>query len=81
MLNDFLREAAHASLEPSSDSRKPGYLSIVEQQSAAMTPDGNNVDASHEMSTLAEAGMKYLEGTQLLQMRLRTLRMAIREGK
>jgi hypothetical protein len=33
------------------------------------------------MSTLAEAGMKYLEGAQLLQLRLRTLRMAIREGK
>ena len=79
--SDFLREAAQQSLAPAGTANKPTNLQIVAQQSAAVTPDGNNVDVSHEMSTLAEAGMKYLEGTQLLQMRLRTLRTAIREGK
>ena len=78
---EFLREAAQQSLAPAGTANRTGDLQIVEQQSAAVTPDGNSVDVSHEMSTLAEAGMKYLEGTQLLQMRLRTLRTAIREGK
>jgi flagellar basal body rod protein FlgB len=56
-------------------------LRIVEQPRITISLDGNSVDTAREMSTLADAGMKYLEGTQLLQMRLRTLRTAIREGK
>jgi flagellar basal-body rod protein FlgB len=78
---DFLRDAATQSLQPGGSSNRANTLQVTEQQSAALTPDGNTVDVTHEMSTLAEAGMKYLEGTQLLQMRLRTLRTAIREGK
>ena len=46
-----------------------------------MGVDGNTVDAAREMATLAEAGGKYTTGAQLLQMRFRTLRTAIREGK
>jgi flagellar basal-body rod protein FlgB len=79
---DFLRNAARESMSLT----VPGNLgvgapSIVEQQRITIGLDGNTVDSAREMSTLADAGMKYLEGTQLLQMRLRTLRTAIREGK
>ena len=80
--NDFLREAAEQSLAPNQSERK--QLSpprIVEQQATTIGIDGNTVDAGREMSTLAEAGTKYLEGSQLLQMRLKSLRLAIREGK
>jgi flagellar basal-body rod protein FlgB len=79
---DFLRNAASESLVPTSAGKQPGgALRVVEQQRVAISLDGNTVDTAREMSTMAEAGMKYLEGTQLLQMRLRTLRTAIREGK
>ena len=79
---DYLRDAARESLTPTAANRQ-GSIGprVVEQQSSAVGLDGNTVDSAREMSTLAEAGMKYLEGTQLLQMRLRTLRSAIREGK
>lgn len=43
--------------------------------------DGNTVDMRREMSTLAETGVQFLAGTQMLQSRLRTLRAAIREGR
>lgn len=43
--------------------------------------DGNNVDAGHEMAQLADAGMQYLSGVQMIQARLRTLKTAIREGR
>jgi flagellar basal-body rod protein FlgB len=82
--DDFLKNAAEQSLASSSGSNQPGSVSsieIVEQDPTAVGIDGNTVDPAREMSNLAEAGMKYLEGTQLLQMRLRTLRTAIREGK
>jgi flagellar basal-body rod protein FlgB len=78
---DFLHTAAQESLttttSQNSDAGNSG-LRIVEQQTTAVGLDGNTVDAGREMSSLAEAGVKYLEGTQLLQMRLRTLRAAIR---
>ncbi len=79
---DYLRDAARESLT-SANGNKQGSIGprVVEQQSTTVGLDGNTVDNGREMSTLAEAGMKYLEGTQLLQMRLRTLRSAIREGK
>ena len=79
---DFLRDAATESLWPSAGSKQgTSGPRVVEQRATAIGLDGNTVDSAREMSTLAEAGMKYLEGTQLLQMRLRTLRSAIREGK
>jgi len=79
---DFLREAAAQSLAPNQTERKElAQPRVVDQQASTIGIDGNTVDPGREMSTLAEAGTKYLEGTQLLQMRLRTLRAAIREGK
>jgi flagellar basal-body rod protein FlgB len=81
---DFLRNAASESLAPKAagnQSATMGTLRIVEQERITIGLDGNNVNSAREMSTLADAGMKYLEGTQLLQMRLRTLRTAIREGR
>lgn len=79
---DFLRTAARESLTPAAGNKLAGSeLRVIEQRASTIGLDGNTVDPGREMSTLAEAGMKYLEGTQLLQMRLRTLRSAIREGK
>jgi len=79
---DFLRNAATQSLSPATGNKQASIEArVVEQQSSTIGLDGNTVDPGREMSTLAEAGVKYLEGTQLLQMRLRTLRSAIREGK
>ncbi|MDX6385040.1 MAG: flagellar basal-body rod protein FlgB [Blastocatellia bacterium] len=78
--DDFLRDAASQALNPAAN-KSGSELRVVEQQTTTIGIDGNTVDAGREMSTLAEAGMKYLEGAQLLQLRLRTLRMAIREGK
>ena len=79
---DFLRDAAAQSLAPNQTERKElAQPRVVDQQASTIGIDGNTVDPGREMSTLAEAGTKYLEGTQLLQMRLRTLRAAIREGK
>ena len=81
---DFLRNAASESMAPTAAGQQAGTMGaprIVEQQRITIGLDGNTVDSAREMSTLADAGMKYLEGTQLLQMRLRTLRTAIREGK
>lgn len=80
---DFLRNAASESMSLTAAGSKAGTGApqIVEQQRITIGLDGNTVDSAREMSTLADAGMKYLEGTQLLQMRLRTLRTAIREGK
>jgi len=79
---DFLRNAASESMSlTASGNQGGGAPRIVEQQRITIGLDGNTVDSAREMSTLADAGMKYLEGTQLLQMRLRTLRTAIREGK
>ena len=79
---DFLKNAATQSLAPATGNKQASIEArVVEQQSSTIGLDGNTVDPGREMSTLAEAGVKYLEGTQLLQMRLRTLRSAIREGK
>lgn len=78
---DFLRNAANETMSPTAAGHQAGTAGaprIVEQQRITIGLDGNTVDSAREMSTLADAGMKYLEGTQLLQMRLRTLRTAIR---
>jgi flagellar basal-body rod protein FlgB len=80
--NDFLREAAAQSLDPKNmDAKAIAPARVVDQEATTIGIDGNTVDPGREMATLAEAGTKYLEGTQLLQMRLRSLRAAIREGK
>lgn len=80
----FLKDAARESLRPANSTSAPslqGTPEVVEQQSLVMGVDGNTVDTAREMATLADAGGKYVTGTQLLQMRFRTLRTAIREGK
>jgi len=82
--DDFLRNAAAESLaQPGKQQQNSplAELRVVNQEATTIGIDGNTVDAGHEMSVLAESGTKYLQGTQLLQMRLRTLRAAIREGK
>lgn len=84
--SDFMKNAAREALQPSgqSNNQSKGFIEMpsVRQQTPTMVGiDGNTVDAAREMSTLAETGMQYLTGTQLLQSRLRTLRSAIREGR
>jgi len=68
--------AANALLKANADG-----LGVVEQLGNATGIDGNTVDMEHEMATLAQAGGQYMSGLQLLQSRLRTLRIAIREGR
>jgi flagellar basal-body rod protein FlgB len=80
--NDFLRDAAQRSLAPNETKNTPvAQARVIDQEATTIGIDGNTVDPGREMATLAEAGTKYLEGSQLLQMRLRSLRNAIREGR
>src|ERR671927_55335 len=55
--DDFLKNAAREALTPGGNQNQltttPG---IVEQESATIGIDGNTVDSSREMATLAEAG-------------------------
>lgn len=79
---DFLRDAARQSELPVS--RQTDILSptqIVEQTPTVIGLDGNTVDTGKEMSDLAQAGTNFNFGAKMLQSRLRTLRMAITEGK
>lgn len=81
---DYMRSAAEEAMNPSASQRAQGLTDaprIIEETPGAVGIDGNTVDAGREMSTLAESGMNYLAGAQLLQSRLRTLRSAIREGR
>jgi flagellar basal-body rod protein FlgB len=83
---DYLRRAAQDALNPQRTAERALSSTldaprVVEQQSAETGLDGNTVDVGREMATLAETGMQYLAGTQMLQARLRTLRAAIRDGK
>jgi flagellar basal-body rod protein FlgB len=82
---DYLRDAARLALSLQEENRTQSLAAsgprIIEQQSSMAGIDGNNVDVQREMTTMAEAGMKYMAGVQLLQSRLRTLRTAIREGR
>jgi flagellar basal-body rod protein FlgB len=84
---EHLKRAAQAAVsgspaQPENQAPMPliHTLRVVEQTGAAGL-DGNTVDVGREMSTLADTGMRYLAGTQMLQSRLRTLRAAIREGR
>jgi flagellar basal-body rod protein FlgB len=83
--SDYLKQAA-------TDAVAPAYANplnrasaigprLIEQDTAAVGIDGNTVDVGHEMTTLAQAGMQYMAGVQLLQSHMRTLRTAIREGR
>jgi flagellar basal-body rod protein FlgB len=55
--------------------------SVVEKASDGVGMDGNTVDAAQEMASLADAAMQYQFGLQMLQSRLRSIRLAIREGR
>jgi flagellar basal-body rod protein FlgB len=83
--SDYLRDASRLALAPQtadqSQSMTASEPRVIEQQTSIAGIDGNNVDVQREMTTMAEAGMKYMAGVQLLQSRLRTLRTAIREGR
>lgn len=79
---DFLRDAAQQSELPVS--RQTDDLSptqIAEQIPTVIGLDGNTVDIGKEMSDLAQAGTSFNFGAKMLQSRLKTLRMAIREGR
>jgi flagellar basal-body rod protein FlgB len=80
----FLNQEAMAASSPNQAAKQPGTSQgprIIDQTGGAVGLDGNTVDQDHEMYTLADAGMRYMTGLQLLQSRLRTLRTAIREGR
>jgi flagellar basal-body rod protein FlgB len=79
---DFLRDAARQSELPLS--RQTEILSqtrIKEQSPTVIGLDGNTVDMGREMAELAQAGTNFNFGAKMLQSRIRTLRMAIREGR
>ena len=78
--NEFLKEAAENVIKPTKNPLPAKTLSVV-NQNTPFGVDGNNVDTAQEMSTLAEAGMQYMTGIELLQAHWRILRLAIREGK
>jgi flagellar basal-body rod protein FlgB len=82
---DYLETAAQSAVGPQTERKRLAALESrvrVEEQSGIVPGiDGNTVDAGREMSTLADAGIHFLAGAQMLQSRLRTLRMAIKEGR
>lgn len=81
---DYLKHATQEALEPgftNASSSLDNAPEVVLQTNRMSGLDGNNVDAGQEMAALSDAGMRYLTGTTMLQSRLRTLRMAIREGR
>ncbi len=82
--SDYLKQATNEALTPGSTGAAPlleQTLRVVAQNNRVSGLDGNNVDAGQEMAALSNAGLNYLTGTTMLQSRLRTLRMAIREGR
>ena len=80
--SDYLKQATDEALTPGSTSATLEHTPrVVAQTNRVSGLDGNNVDAGQEMAALSNAGMNYLTGTTMLQSRLRTLRMAIREGR
>lgn len=82
--DEYLRNAVRAAVAPRNTVQGPAStdsLRVVEQDDLVPGIDGNNVSTEREMATLAETGGKFMTGTQLLQMRFRTLRAAIKEGR
>jgi flagellar basal-body rod protein FlgB len=80
---DYLRQAAREAVAPEA-AFQPALRDgprVKESEGLAAGIDGNNVDVGREMTTLSEAGIQFLAGTNLLQSRLRLLRTAIREGR
>lgn len=80
---EYLKQAAREAVAPAS-----GFAPlpedaprVIERADSAAGIDGNSVDVGREMTTLSDAGLQFLAGTNMLQSRLRTLRSAIREGR
>ena len=79
---DYLQQATDEALTPGSTATGMEHTPrVVAQTNRVSGLDGNNVEPGQEMATLSNAGMHYLTGTTMLQSRIRTLRMAIREGR
>jgi flagellar basal-body rod protein FlgB len=82
---DYLKRAAKDAVSTEDDKQKlmpfMDAPRLVERNLQLPGMDGNTVDMDHEMQTMAEAGMQFLTGTQMLQSRLKTIRAAIREGR
>lgn len=81
--NDFLRQAAAEFITPNNQNNllPKSEMQVVNQENNPVGLDGNTVDTAKEMSSLADAGMQYMTGTQLLQSRWQMIRLAIREGR
>jgi flagellar basal-body rod protein FlgB len=82
--SEFLKDAAQSVMNPQGRNVKtgdPNSLQVVEQVGNVPGVDGNTVDAGRENAAMADLGMQFLTGTQLLQARFRTIRAAIREGR
>lgn len=83
--DDFLKNATRQAMSPASSfDEEPlsvSDLRVVEQDSPAVSMDGNTVDTGKEMADLAQIGTNFNFGAKILQSRLRLLRTAIREGK
>jgi flagellar basal-body rod protein FlgB len=85
---DYLKTAAESVVSPNDKGLAEALLNpanrsarVVEQTDNVPGIDGNTVDTGREMSTLADSGMQFLAGAQMLQSRFRTLRAAIKEGR
>jgi flagellar basal-body rod protein FlgB len=82
---DYLRTAAEYSVAPGQTAAAmaevSGSVGIVEQTGNTPGIDGNTVDTGREMATLADAGMQFLAGSEMLQSHFRMIRAAIREGR
>lgn len=82
---DYLRTAAEYTVAPGANraamAEASGSVRIVEQEGNTPGIDGNTVDPGREMTTLADAGLQFLAGTEMLQSHFRMIRAAIREGR
>lgn len=81
-------EAISAALS-SSDNRPTAQLdalsrvepTVQDDLQTPRRPDGNNVEMEREMAALAENSLQFDSTAQMLAMKLRVLRLAIREGR
>ncbi len=66
---------------PESTSIDRVAISITDDTGAARGADGNNVVLEHEMADLAKNSLQYETTAQMMAMKFRELRSAIREGR
>lgn len=78
---EFLYQAAQETINQNNNLLPKTELKVVNQKNNPLGIDRNNVDTAKEMSSLADAAMQYMTGTQLLKSRWQMIRLAIREGK